>query len=68
MQLGYIDRVEGSTIRTLPRNNRPETLFEAKETTPEYAVRFFHELRGLGNILLVKMDGRKYRVIGKRGL
>ncbi len=67
MKLGYIDRVEARTIHVLTRH-RQQNLFDGKETTTTYAKRFFGEITGMGNILVVKLQGSQYRTIGKRYL
>ncbi len=67
MKLGYIDRVENETIHILPKHIRQD-LFDSSETTAAYAKRFFNEIEGLGNILLVKLQGSQFRIIGKRYL
>lgn len=63
MKLGYTDRTEKRTTHYLPRKRRTD-LFNASENTVDYCKRFFSEIRGLGNVLLVK-DGR---IIAKRCL
>jgi hypothetical protein len=46
MQLGYVDRVEKRTIHYLKRKEG--------ELVIDYCFRFFYEIRGLGNILIMK--------------
>lgn len=65
MKLGYIDKVEGQTIHFLPRK-RQSDLFDMSENTAEYAQRFYREINGLGNVLLVKIQGGKPRIISNR--
>lgn len=67
MRLGYVDRCGGPVLYIPKQGEGRESLF-AKESTNEYVVRFFNEIKGLGNVRLVRLDGNKQRVIGLRGL
>ena len=52
MRLGYIDKIEKKTVHYLPKKNSINNLFN-NETASEYAQRFFSEIKGLGNVLIV---------------
>ena len=65
MKLGYVDRIEKRTIHILPRHIRQD-LFDTTECTSDYIGRFYREIRGLGNIEIVKLQGHKYRTVGIR--
>ncbi len=67
MKLGFIDRVEKLTIHILPKH-RQSNLFDKSETSAEYVTRFFQEIRGLGNVVIIKIQHSKQHRIGIRGL
>ena len=67
MKLGYMDRVERTTIHVLPKRRR-SNLFNESENTSDYATRFFQEIHGLGNVALVKIQHGKQHRIGLRGI
>lgn len=56
MKLGWIDKVEKRTTYYLPAIDSRKDLF-CRESRQAYINRFFAEIRGLGNVVLVK-DGR----------
>lgn len=66
MRLGYIDRAEKKTVYLLPKTGTPGNINFTPETTAEYAARFFREINGLGNIIIVRVKGSRSRPIGKR--
>lgn len=58
MRLGWMDRAEGKTVYMYPKKGNKE----------DYADKFFREIKGLGNIAIVKVEGSKYRKIAIRGI
>ena len=65
MRLAYCDRAYSKTLLILPRP-RLDELFDKRETNEEYANRFFNEIKGLGNIHILKVKGNHYRVLSSR--
>lgn len=63
MRLGWIDRANRKTVYYLPKLDSTKDLFN-RESVVEYSQRFFREVKGLGNVLLVYRG----RVIAKRGI
>lgn len=64
--IGYKDLVSGFIYEYKPRDGRETELFRRKRWE-----RFFEgykDMRGLGNVAIVRLDGQKVRSIGKRGL
>lgn len=61
MTLGWRERVPGPRVRThyLPRRSG--------EGGAAYAARFFREVAGLGRVDLVRLRGRRHRVVTRRG-
>lgn len=66
MRLGYIDRAEKKTVHLLPKTDTRDSLKFYHETPAEYAFRFFQEIKGLGNIIIVMVKGKRTRSIGRR--
>jgi len=57
MRIGYVDRANPSKVWTFTGRTNPE---KGKVGT------FMEEIRGLGNIYIVKVKNRKYRVLVTR--
>jgi len=66
MRLGYIDRAEKKTVYLLPKTGTPGNINFIPETPVEYVKRFFREIEGLGNIIIVRVKGGRSRWIGRR--
>lgn len=61
MKLGYIDKVNNKTIYYMPKKDGRKDLLN-RESSLDYAKRFFNEIQGLGNVYLI-FNGR---IIGNR--
>ena len=62
MRLAWYDRAYSRKWYILPRP-RLEELFDKRETNAEYFNRFKREIKGTGNIGILKIRGNKYRVL-----
>ena len=60
MQLAYVDRAARHLTYILPR--------DPGENRTAYTVRFFREIRGLGNVAIVTVKGNIRRTRSVRGL
>ena len=68
MLLGWYDRRDGNRrVRYLDKRGTHASTSPTEDTTA-YAVRFFREMQGVGNVEIVKIDGNKLRTIARRGI
>lgn len=61
--IGYIDKVEGCTVRMYVKKNELPLFRQSRHERIKEA---FRELKGLGNVKIVLVDGNKTRIIGSR--